>query len=540
MLDNMSLRKRLAGAFSILIIILIIMSIFAVKQMHSLSNFTQLLYKHPFSVSVAIVKIEGAVTSMHRSMKNVALASSIDQINKAAANVDVIEKQTFKYFDILNERFLGNKSEIKIIRENFINWRPIRNEVITLMKEGKRIEAVKVTKEKGENHIQDLNQRLLKLENFAANKASEFTKNSLAQGESAVLNLIILVSIGIILAILLSWRITLSILRPIGGEPKDIEVLTHQIAEGDLSTNFQNTGKETGIYLAMRLMVEKLKVMMKQISDSAISQTAASEGLALISVQTKNNIAEQNHATEQVATAINQMHATSEEVARNTSVAADATEAARLLVDQGTLKAEQSSNDVQGLAKDLDKTTIIITELAESTEDIAGILAVIKGISDQTNLLALNAAIEAARAGEFGRGFSVVADEVRALASNTQKSTAEIEAKISKVQGSAKASVESMKIGREQADTIVTQTVDVQQALADIKNAVYQIIDMNSQIASAAEEQSSVAAEVGKQVVEIKELSHNTGVGAEEVRIATEELAQFATQLNEYVKQFKM
>ncbi|MEL0658516.1 methyl-accepting chemotaxis protein [Psychromonas arctica] len=540
MLDNMSLRKRLAGAFSILIIILIIMSIFAVKQMHSLSNFTQLLYKHPFSVSVAIVKIEGAVTSMHRSMKDVALASSIDQINKAAANVDVIEKQTFKYFDVLNERFLGNKSEIKIIRENFINWRPIRNEVIALMKEGKRIEAAKITKEKGANHIQDLNQRLLKLENFAANKASEFTKNSLAQGESAVLNLIILVSIGIILAILLSWRITLSILRPIGGEPKDIEVLTHQIAEGDLSIKFKNTGKETGIYLAMRLMVEKLKVMMKQISDSAVSQTAASEGLALISVQTKNNIAEQNHATEQVATAINQMHATSEEVARNTSVAADATEAARLLVDQGTLKAEQSSNDVQGLAKDLDKTTIIITELAESTEDIAGILAVIKGISDQTNLLALNAAIEAARAGEFGRGFSVVADEVRALALNTQKSTAEIEAKISKVQGSAKASVESMKIGREQADTIVTQTVDVQQALADIKNVVYQIIDMNSQIASAAEEQSSVAAEVGKQVIEIKELSYKTGVGAEEVRIATEELAQFAAQLNEHVTLFKM
>ncbi|WP_025564658.1 methyl-accepting chemotaxis protein [Psychromonas sp. SP041] len=540
MLDNMSLRKRLAGAFSILIIILIIMSFFAVKQMHSLSNFTQLLYKHPFSVSVAIVKIESAVTSMHSSMKDVALASSIDQINNAAANVDAIEKQTLKYFDVLNERFLGNKSEIIIIRENFINWRPIRNEVITLMREGKRIEALKITKEKDINHIQDLNQRLSKLEDFAANKANEFTKNSLAQGESAVLNLIILVSTGIILAILLSWRITLSILRPIGGEPKDIEVLTHQIADGDLSIKFKNTGKETGIYLAMQLMVEKLKVMMKQISDSAISQTVASEGLALISVQTKKNIAEQSHATEQVATAINQMHATSEEVARNTSVAADATEAARLLVDQGTLKAEQSSNDVQGLAKDLDKTTTIITELAESTEDIAGILAVIKGISDQTNLLALNAAIEAARAGEFGRGFSVVADEVRSLASNTQKSTAEIEAKISKVQESAKASVESMKIGRGQADIIVTQTVDVQQALADIKNAVYQIIDMNSQIASAAEEQSSVAAEVGKQVVEIKELSYNTGVGAEEVRIATEELAQFATQLSEHVTRFKM
>jgi len=540
MIANMPLKSRLACAFSILIFILILMTGFAATQMHSLSNFTQLLYKHPFSVSIAVVKIEEAVTSMHRSMKDVALANSIQQINDAAAKVDAIEKQTFQYFDVLDERFLGDKSEIKVIKENFINWSPIRNKVIELMKEGKRTEAAKITKEKGAEHIQDLNQRLSKLEEFATNKANEFTKNSLKQGESALLNLIVLVSIGIILAIVLSWRITLSILRPVGGEPKDIEVLTHKVAEGDLSIKFKDSGKETGIYLAMRLMVEKLKLMIEQISNSAASQTEATKSLASISIQTKNNIAEQSHATEQVATAINQMHATSEEVAKNTSVAADATEAARLLVDQGTLKAEQSSNDIQDLAKDLDKASQIIIELADSTEDIASILEVIKGISDQTNLLALNAAIEAARAGEFGRGFSVVADEVRALASNTQRSTAEIEAKISKVQESAKASVESMKTGREQTDMIITQTEGVQQALAEIKDAVYQIIDMNSQIASATEEQSSVAAEVGKQVVEIQELSKKTDNEAEKVKTATEELAQFATQLNEYVRRFKI
>jgi len=540
MIANMPLKSRLASAFSILIFILILMTGFAATQMQSLSNFTQLLYKHPFSVSIAVVKIEEAVTSMHRSMKDIALANSIQQINDAAAKVDVIEKQTFQYFDVLNERFLGDKSEIKVIKENFINWSPIRNKVIELMKEGKRTEAAKITKEKGTKHIQDLNIRLSKLEEFATNKANEFTKNSLKQGESALLNLIVLVSIGIILAIVLSWRITLSILRPVGGEPKDIEVLTHKVAEGDLSIKFKDSGKETGIYLAMRLMVEKLKLMIEQISNSAASQTEATKSLASVSTQTKNNIAEQSHATEQVATAINQMHATSEEVAKNTSVAADATEAARLLVDQGTLKAEQSSNDIQELAKDLDKASQIIIELADSTEDIASILEVIKGISDQTNLLALNAAIEAARAGEFGRGFSVVADEVRALASNTQRSTAEIETKISKVQESAKASVESMKTGREQTDMIITQTEGVQQALAEIKDAVYQIIDMNSQIASATEEQSSVAAEVGKQVIEIQELSQKTDNDAEKVKTATEELAQFATQLNEYVKRFKI
>jgi methyl-accepting chemotaxis protein len=540
MFDNLSLGKRLAAAFSIVIAILLIMTALAVKQMQSLSNYTDLLYKHPFAVSVAIAKVEGSITGMHRSMKDVALANSLEQINKAVADVADIEKEALQYFSVLNERFLGDQSEIKAIQENFMKWRVIRNEVVTLMKQGKRAEAAKITEEEGAAHIRDLNSRLLKLENFATNRANEFTMNSLAQGKSAIKNLIILVTIALILAILMSWKITLSILNPIGGEPRDIEILTRKIADGDLSMKFEHTGQETGIYSAMHLMVDKLKAMIKQISDSADSQATASEELSSISVQTKNNISEQGHATEQIATAISQMHATAEDVAKNTNIAADATEAARLLVDEGTLKAEQSSTGVKGLETDLNNTSIIISELADSTEDITEILAVIKGISDQTNLLALNAAIEAARAGEFGRGFSVVADEVRTLASNTQKSAAEIEEKISKVQESAKASVESMKIGRRQAGTIVTQTMDVQQALAEIKNAVYQIIDMNSQIASAAEEQSCVAAEVGKQVVEIKDLSHQTGIGAEEIKMATEELAQFAVQLNDHVTRFKI
>jgi len=172
----------------------------AVKQMRSLSSYTELLYKHPFAVSVAIAKVEGSITGMHRSMKDVALANSLEQINQAVADVAHIEKEALQYFAVLNERFLGDQSEIKALQENFMNWKPIRSEVIVLMKEGKRAEARQITENEGEAHIRDLNNRLLKLEDFATNKADEFTMNSLAQGKSAITNLIILVTVAVILA----------------------------------------------------------------------------------------------------------------------------------------------------------------------------------------------------------------------------------------------------------------------------------------------------------------------------------------------------
>ena len=539
MFENLSLGKRLGSSYFILITILLIMTGFAVVEMRTISSFTQQLYKHPYTVSVSIAKIEVNVTSIHSVMKDVAQTNTIEQINDAAKEIARLEKNTLKLFSVLEERYLGNKSEIHSLKKQFIDWAPIRNDIILLMKEDKRAEAAKITKQET-LYIKNLSEQLFSLEEFAANKANEFTKKSITQGESAIFNLLILVLIGVVIAVLLTWKISVSILKPIGGEPKDIEILTHKIAEGDLSMRFDNTQQTTGIYSAMQLMVEKLKIMMQQISDSATSQATAAKELALISTQTKNNVSEQDLATEQVATAINQMQATAADVAKNTSVAASATEAARLLVDQGSEKAEQSFSGATKLSDDLHNASAIISELAQSTQDITGILGVIKGISEQTNLLALNAAIEAARAGEFGRGFSVVAGEVRTLASNTQKSTAEIEEKITKAQAQAKASVEAMMVGRERANNIVTQTTDVQQALGEIKESVHQIIDMNSQIACATEEQNAVATDVSKQVVEIKELSKQTGAGAEKINIATEELTQFAAQLSSLVTRFKI
>ena len=297
--------------------------------------------------------------------------------------------------------------------------------------------------------------------------------------------------ISAIIVSFIGFFIVRSVQQQVGGEPKFIADISRQIADGNLTTVFNNTGTETGIYAAMRDITERLRDMLTKISEAAQLQTAAAEELATITEQTSQNVQVQHSSTDQVAVAIEQMHATAEEVANNTNAAADSAEQARQLVDLGNQKMEAAAGDIQQLSANLDDTSIVVQELADSAEGISNIIDVIKNIADQTNLLALNAAIEAARAGEQGRGFAVVADEVRSLAQSTQNSTSEIEAMIIKVQSGAKASVESLTNGQQQVESIVSQTTEMKGALTDIKAAVHNITDMTVQIASAAEEQST-------------------------------------------------
>ena len=212
----------------------------------------------------------------------------------------------------------------------------------------------------------------------------------------------------------------------------------------------------------------------------------------------------------------------------------------KTLLNKGNKKAEQTSQGVQNLSDDMGNISTVVDELDQNVSNISNILDVIKSIADQTNLLALNAAIEAARAGEQGRGFAVVADEVRTLAQNTQNSTTEIEEVITKLQQSTKASVQAMASGRKNATTIVEQTLEMKGVFEEINDSVNDITDMTSQIATAAEEQNVVASDVGGRSVEIREITKETGDSSQQIMSSTEELAQLAIDLTEQVNQFKI
>ncbi len=250
----------------------------------------------------------------------------------------------------------------------------------------------------------------------------------------------------------------------------------------------------------------------------------------------ENSIARQQQETDQVATAMNEMTATVEEVARNAAEASGAAQAALDASNEGLGIARTAREDIQVLVDKVDNASQVISRLEEESGNIGVVLDVIKNIAEQTNLLALNAAIEAARAGEQGRGFAVVADEVRTLASRTQESTQEIEEMISRLQAGVRDSVAVMQVAVEKGQEGSEQVGRTLTALDTILQAVNTMSDMNSQIATAAEEQTAVANEINQNILNINEQGVTTAADAEAARKACETLADFSNRLQDLLQ----
>jgi methyl-accepting chemotaxis protein len=232
------------------------------------------------------------------------------------------------------------------------------------------------------------------------------------------------------------------------------------------------------------------------------------------------------------------MASTVQDVAQNANHAANATEQAEQAVDSGKAVVERTITDINALAEEVEKVSQAINKLAEDSNQIGTVVDVIKGIAEQTNLLALNAAIEAARAGEQGRGFAVVADEVRTLASRTQESTDEIQNMIEHLQIAANDAVQVMGQGKQISERNLEQAAQTEQSLEVVFNAVGKIHDMSVQIAAAAEEQGVVSEEVSRNVNTINEVAKETTAASQETALASSKLAEQAQQLHAVVRQF--
>lgn len=361
-----------------------------------------------------------------------------------------------------------------------------------------------------------------------------------ADSESAIVTIIIFSLIVITVGIFLSYFISHLIKKPIGGEPIEMARIVKAVSQGDLTYQFKNTGNETGIYLAMREMVDRLNVMIAQVIESTSQVTNTSKQLNQITVQSKMGAEQQSDQLTQTATAMHEMSATVNEITQSAQMAADSAMNADNDAIAGKVVVKETQRTMSELVEAMMNVSQAIENLESETESVGSILDVIRGIADQTNLLALNAAIEAARAGEQGRGFAVVADEVRSLASRTQQSTEEIQAMISKLQNEAKRSVDSMRANMQGVEQTAEKTAQTEQVLETISDSVSTIKDMNAQIASASEEQNVVSQQISESVQSVNEKAFDTMDGADKASKIANDLSGLASDLDKIVKQFKV
>ena len=291
---------------------------------------------------------------------------------------------------------------------------------------------------------------------------------------------------------------------------------------------------------AFNRMIVKFKESMHAVSDVTQNLHEVSDQVASVAETTLNAVVEQRTETDMVASAMNEMSATVQEVARNAAQTAEASQGADDESKAGVLVAEEAIAGIQELIAEIESAALVVRQVETDTENISAVLDVIQGIAEQTNLLALNAAIEAARAGEQGRGFAVVADEVRTLASRTQNSTEEIQNMIERLQQGVKNAVGAMAGAQERAHLGSESVSKASHSLHAIAAEVTTISDMNTQIATAAEEQSAVAEEINRNITRISSIADNTSSGAMQTAQSSEELLRLAAELQRMVSQFKL
>ncbi|ELP96418.1 methyl-accepting chemotaxis protein [Pseudomonas syringae BRIP34876] len=430
------------------------------------------------------------------------------------------------------------QSDYNVYMRLMDDYRKLETRLVTLSRAGNLQELKLMLNAESAANSEQINVALSKLTDFN-NAQLAIINQSSADDYSSAFNLVVgLLIIASLLTMLFGWLLTKSITRPIALALEAAEA----IAEGNLTRPIKVDGTDEAgrLLLAMQKMQEKLRDTLMRISGSATQLASAAEELNALTDESASGLAQQDNEIEQAATAVNEMTSAVEEVARNAVSTSEASKNATASAGDGRDLVQETVNAIERMSGDVQSTADLIGNLAEESREIGKVLDVIRGLADQTNLLALNAAIEAARAGEAGRGFAVVADEVRALAHRTQQSTSEIERMVGSIQGGTEKAVSSMRNSTDRAESTLNIAKGAGLALETINTAVIQINERNLVIAAAAEEQAAVAREVDRNLVNIRDLSTQSSNGAAQTSAASGELTRLAVDLNSMVSRFSL
>ncbi|NMY88765.1 methyl-accepting chemotaxis protein [Pseudomonas oryzihabitans] len=384
----------------------------------------------------------------------------------------------------------------------------------------------------------DLQEKIVALADFnqrGAKQAGELANQTYSRN---LWLLGVISAVAVVLTVVLAVLYTRSILQPL----RQVLAINKRIAEGDLRVSVVAEGRDemADLMRATVQMQQTLRDTVSHIGEASTQLASAAEEMNAVTEEASRGLQRQNGEVEQAAAAVNEMTAAVEEVARNAASASTSAQQSERSTGLGAARVTETVNAINSLTSTVSHTSEQIVALAGQAQGIATVVDVIRGIAEQTNLLALNAAIEAARAGEQGRGFAVVADEVRALAHRTQESTREIEQMIGGIQSGSEGAVQAMQRSRDEATATLKIAHEAGAALEEIARSITEINERNFLIATASEEQAQVARSVDQNLVSIRDLSIQTSAGAHQTAAAAHEVSRLAVDMNRLVGRFSV
>ncbi|MCX9104782.1 methyl-accepting chemotaxis protein [Aeromonas veronii] len=545
MLTKMTIGQKLTMAFTTLALLMLGFAWFATLQ---LSN----IYRDASEVSDNIVPSIRASSQMHVSLLDArraelnmvidALGKDPDSLNsstqsfEAAKSQYMAAEQRYGSMPFVSERDRNMFAELKTAAAKYFL---AHGDLETAIRQGDIAKMQSLIKNESRAALEQAGQDGLELRKENDRVANLLTKQSEASYERAKLLSTTVGALTLLFVVIVAWLLIRQIRNPV----MTLLEQTRQVAAGNLTSQLdmkQFSHDELGkLAQGFNEMQSNLRMLVNEVSGSVVQLGAAAEEISAVAQQSANNMGAQQHELNQLATAMNEMQATVQEVARNTNDAASAATSASDTAAQGSETVNDSIGRIEKVATAIEETALVIRQLGDDSRNIGMVLEVIQGIAEQTNLLALNAAIEAARAGEQGRGFAVVADEVRTLAKRTQDSTSQINQIISELQQRANEAGVTMQQSQDMMSETVHTAREAGASIAEISSSVNSISHMNIQIATATEEQGAVSEELNRNVVNISNASEEVATGAKQMAQACNDLNLLATQLQEVVRKFR-